>query len=124
MVIGIRHKNLLNLTNGRGTQVSMRASPVNEDALETSVHEIGHEGTVVSSDRFDTLAVHLVVLVRFCKIEACIPLFVYKQVGEVNLEANKSEKSPNAFCQGFINKKDKKGQAKPQPIRYKGLTHS
>ena len=60
--------------------------PVNEDQLEASVDEIGHQGTVVSPYGLDAFTVHLVVNLGSREIETSVSLLVDQQVWIVHLE--------------------------------------
>ena len=59
---------------------------MDEDQLETSVDEIGHQGTVVSSDCLDAFTVHLIVDLWSREIETGVSLLIDQQVGVVHLE--------------------------------------
>ena len=48
-------------------------SLVHQDLLEARVDQIGHQLTVVSSNCFDTFAVHFVKLFRFSPVQSGVP---------------------------------------------------
>jgi hypothetical protein len=65
--------------------VKLNSLLFDEKHLETGIHQVGNERTVVSSHSLNTLAVHFVVLVRPCVVQACIPLFVDEKIRPIHL---------------------------------------
>ncbi len=53
--------------------------------METRIDEVCHEHAVVTANRFDSFAIHLVVGVRLGKEESSISFLVDEQVREINL---------------------------------------
>ena len=58
---------------------------LDEDLLQTVVHESRHQLTVVPSDSLDSLAIHLVVLIGTREVEAGVAFLVDQQVRIVYL---------------------------------------
>ena len=56
-----------------------------ENLVQAAVDEISHQRAVVTTDRFDTFAVNLVVNVGFCEVKTGIAFLVDKKVRKVDL---------------------------------------
>lgn len=58
---------------------------IDQKLLQADVYEIGNEWTVISTHCLDTFAVHFVVFVRPCEIEARVSFLVDQQIGKIAL---------------------------------------
>lgn len=63
--------------------------PFNQDFLQTSIDEVGHEGSIVAPHSFNAFAIHFVVAIGTCEVQPRIPLLVDQQVWEVDLPDTK-----------------------------------
>ena len=68
---------------------SLIALPINKDLLQAGTDEICSQLTVISSDCFNTLTVHLVICIRLCEVQTSVTLLVDEKVREVYLGRSK-----------------------------------
>jgi len=60
--------------------------PVDENHLKTGVYEVCHQRAVVPSNRFNALAVHLVMNLRLREVQPSVTFLVDKQIRKINLK--------------------------------------
>ena len=63
--------------------------------MEAGADEVGHQRAVVSANRLDSLAVHLVVHIWLGEVQTSITLLVDQQVWEINLQQQDQQNSWN-----------------------------
>ena len=51
---------------------------MDEQFLQASIDDIDHQRAIITSHSFNSLAIHLIVLIWFGEVQTCVPFFIYE----------------------------------------------